>query len=58
MSTVQNHLAGTSMLFRALDAAKNWRALGLLSIPTPLEHASFTRKRSLSSRGNCCTRSG
>ncbi|MDP2024842.1 hypothetical protein [Sulfuriferula sp.] len=30
MSTVQNHLAGTSMLFRALDAAKNWRALGLL----------------------------
>ncbi len=30
MSTVQNHLAGTSMLFRALDAAKNWCALGLL----------------------------
>lgn len=32
MSTVQNHLAGTSMLFRALDAAKNWRALGLLIV--------------------------
>lgn len=30
MSTLQNHLAGTSMLFRALDATKNWRALGLL----------------------------
>ena len=45
MSTVQNHLAGTSMLFRALDAAKNWRALGLLivmSIVALLFMSAFT----------------
>jgi len=30
MNTVEHHLKNTSMLFRALDAAKNWRAFGLL----------------------------
>lgn len=30
MSSIQNHLVGTSSLFRAVDAAKNWRAMGLL----------------------------
>ncbi|NOT18139.1 MAG: zinc-ribbon domain-containing protein [Sulfuriferula sp.] len=34
MQSTPNHLAGTTMLFRALDAAKNWRALGLLIATT------------------------
>lgn len=32
MSSVEHHLKNTSMLFRALDAAKNWRAFVLLII--------------------------
>jgi len=32
MSSVKHHLKNTSMLFRALDAAKNWRAFGLLIV--------------------------
>lgn len=30
MNSIQNHLVSASSLFRALDAAKNWRAMGLL----------------------------